>query len=317
MNFKSLICLFCIITSNALLTSVYSQGCSDAGLCTTGGMKHENGSENGGTFTLNNQFGKGEQSVNIYSVQLEYRHVIKDKYAFQVKLPWIFANGDLGNNNGIGDITLAGTFQNLVNKDWKLNATVGFKFPTGKTNDDYQTSIARFNPYSLPMPYQTGLGTFDLLLGADIRNEKGWLFAAGLQIPLIQNNRNRFDTGAVAYVSKAAPYFTSSNLNRRPDLVARIERQFKLNEKTRFQIGFVPIYHLGVDRYTPVFGSTEELELEGSDGLTLNLGGGFQYLASEHLSLNIKYASPLLVRKVRPDGLTRAFVVGLEIAYKL
>ncbi|MCC6817428.1 MAG: hypothetical protein IT245_00855 [Bacteroidia bacterium] len=310
-HFKFLLLTSCLFN----FSHIYAQGCSDAGLCTAGGMKHDNTPENGSTLTLNNQLGSGEQGVSIFSTQIEYRQVFKNKWAVQAKLPWIFTSGNLGQFNGIGDLTLIGSYLNLIEKDWKLNVNFGFKLPSGSTSANYSVVMTAGPAYSLPMPYQTGLGTFDFLIGADIRNNKGWLFAAGIQIPLIQNNKNRFDTSISLLNNDARAYFSSSQLIRRPDIVARIEKQFKLNDNASLQIGFIPIYHLGNDRYIQL-NNQKEITLEGSSGLTLNFGGGIQYKVNDHFGLSVKYAMPLMVRKVRPDGLTRAFVAGLELAYK-
>jgi hypothetical protein len=77
----------------------------------------------------------------------------------------------------------------------------------------------------------------------------------------------------------------------------------------------LPIYHLSNDKYSEFTGNTEVIrEIEGSDGLTLNLNLQSKLkLDNSFITLNIGF--PVLVRKVRPDGLTRALVLGLNYGY--
>ena len=56
----------------------------------------------------------------------------------------------------------------------------------------------------------------------------------------------------------------------------------------------------------------EEIEIEGSSGLTLNATVQAEIKSGQHNKLNLSLGFPLLVRKVRPDGLTRSFVMGVE-----
>ncbi|MEZ4804101.1 MAG: hypothetical protein R2852_01055 [Bacteroidia bacterium] len=52
-------------------------------------------------------FATGEQKVQIVIPQLEFNAKLNDKNALQLKLPYSFISGNLGSNNGLGDITLS------------------------------------------------------------------------------------------------------------------------------------------------------------------------------------------------------------------
>jgi hypothetical protein len=297
-----------------LLHNVRSQGCSDAGACSIGGLKNEGKDQ---YIALNTSYAVGEQNVHIISPQLEAVFKLGKRSSVQVKLPYIFTSGNLASTNGVGDITAVYSYRYYDKNKWQLGLNIGFKYGVNDANKKkplFYTSRPMTSDYSYPMPYQTSLGTHDLLIGFDARFRARWMFGLALQLPVYQFNHNGFDT-AIFYPSetKEKQYFTSAKLLRRPDLVFRLDRKFILHKKLALTAGVLPIYHLGHDRFTDRTGVDHALS--GSKGLTLNLTGGLSYKASDHFSIILRYASPVIVRKVRPDGLTRHFVTGLELRY--
>jgi hypothetical protein len=302
--------LFLTICLLSTFQFTFSQGCSDAGMCTLGGMKSGQNEMEKFSIALNTQYGLGEQGVAILSPQFELFVKTGSLSGIQLKLPYVFTNGNLGNNSNIGDITLGYTKRFKEKNDKILGFNIGVKFATGSTNALYTKSAL---PVSFPMPYQTGLGSNDLLLGGNLIYKKNWLFALGVQIPLIQNNKNSFDTSLIGNDMDARQYFSSSQLMRRPDLVLRIDRKIKLAEKLNANLGFIPIYHLGNDESQ--IGNNKRMVIENSDGLTLNFASSLSYKFSETFETHLRFATPLMVRKVRPDGLTRSMVLGLELKY--
>lgn len=302
--------LFLIICFLSTYQFTFSQGCSDAGMCTLGNMKSGQNEMEKYSIALNTQYGLGEQGVAILSPQLEFFAKTSALSGIQIKLPYVFTNGNLGSNSNIGDITL-GYIQRFKEKNDKIfGLNIGLKFATGSTDAEYSKSVL---PISLPMPYQTGLGTNDLLLGGNLIYKKNWLFALGVQIPITQNNKNSFDTSLIGNDMDARQYFSSSQLIRRPDLVVRIDRKIKLTDQLNINLGFIPIYHLGNDESQ--VGNNKRMTIENSDGLTLNFASSLSYKFSETFETHLRFASPLMVRKVRPDGLTRSMVLGLELKY--
>jgi hypothetical protein len=311
-----------ILGLGLFLLSIYNasaQGCSDAGVCSIGGLKSD-GKEENAYVALNLQYGLGEQRVRIFTPQLEGVIKIKEKSSLQMKLPYMFAGGNLGAVNGIGDVTLVWNYKFYKYKKWKFGLNTGVKIGVNPANkktkvvDSNLIALPYIDPLSAPMPYQTSLGTHDLLIGIDAKYDEKWIFGIGFQMPLYQFNRNTFDTALARpqEVEKKA-YFTSAHLFRRPDLVLRIDRRFKLNKKLTITTGVLPIYHLGHDRFTDSAGVSHAIS--GSKGLTLNLNGGLSYAPNDDFTFILRYASPVIVRKVRPDGLTRHYVSGLEIRY--
>ncbi len=304
---------FCIgITIHA-----QAQGCSDAGVCSVGSMNSAGKHEEKTAFTFNSQFGLGDQNVSIFNQQFEAAFKLNEKSNLQCKIPWVIAHGDLGKVSALGDITIAYGRTYFSNSNWALRLNAGFRIAVNRADKSYTEELPANNTLklSLPMTYQSSLGTNDLLLGTDARYKGKWLFAFGIQYPLIQNNRNTFDTSFVLPGSPAKAYFSSYKLFRRPDLVVRIDRSFILNKSFQLSAAVLPIYHLGHDRAEYFSGGS--YAISGSKGLTFNISTAVSCKLSDHARIVLRYSQPLLVRKVRPDGLTRHFVWGLEFRYSL
>lgn len=308
----STLILFLISASNAL-----AQGCSDAGVCSIGGMNGSGNPDEKFSVTLNNQYGIGEQNVSIFTTQLETIFGLNKKSKIQFKFPWVFANGNLGSTSAAGDITAVFIYKGFIKNDWQMNGNIGIRIATNNANQTFRTDLSTGNNMNIsyPMPYQSSLGTNDLLLGVDVKYRKSWLFAAGFQLPIIQNNLNDFDTSSISNNPDAKAYFSSNRLQRKPDLVVRIDKKFTLKKNIHLYAGLLPIFHLGEDKITDSKGSSTNIK--GSEGITLNFTSAMQFQLGDNFSLTVRYASPLIVRKVRPDGLTRHFVSGLELKYNL
>ncbi len=81
--------------------------------------------------------------------------------------------------------------------------------------------------------------------------------------------------------------------------------------------GLLGIYHLGKDTYIDANTSAAPIPIKGSEGLTLNATAIARYQVSNKFSIGLSGGVPLVVRDVRPDGLTRKFVIAPEIIFKL
>lgn len=307
--------LILIVLLTFISQNLKSQGCSDAGLCTAGSMKDNGADDEKWRFGINSQYGQGDQKVDIFTQQLEISRRFSDKLLVQVKMPWINTSGNLGSNQGIGDLVLTGNYKHRVSDDLIYNINLGFRVPTGSSDNGI---LDRNNPAlvtTLPMPYQTGLGTFDVLTGMDIRVHSVWQFALGFQLPLIQNNRNNFNEVRANNIPGTSGYFYSDNLKRKGDIVARIEKKFELNKSIALFANIIPIYHVGDDSHSGFNG--DKLVYQQSSGLTLNTGAGLMAELSKSSVMRLSFAAPVITRKERPDGLTRHFVAGIEWHYKL
>lgn len=298
------IILFFVFT--LILRDSKSQGCSDAGFCSVGTLQSEQFNQTAlkNNFKFTATYGQGEQGTTVFQTIPEFEFSFFKNNSLQLKVPFVFINGNLGKHNGIGDVVLATTQTLWKSEKIKFNITVGTKIATGKS--DVTT-----NNLPLPMPYQTSLGTTDIILGTSLQYKK-WTFGVGVQCVVINKNENRFLHSAYTSNIDSKKYFESNFLERGNDALARFEKNFKL-KKTTLSAGLVGIYHL--QESSLVDNSGRRIAVKNSDGLTLNITGKAQYNFSKYIGINLSLGFPIIVRKVRPDGLTRHFVVATAFNY--
>ena len=284
-----------------------AQGCSDAGFCTTGGLNPQVIADTLGNerYLKNNvhlspTFAIGEQGVSIFYYTPEVNLAIVKGLSIQAKMPYVYAYGNLGSNYGIGDVTAALTYTTWMNKTTSLAVTLGSKIPT------HNAGICE-NGKPLPMPYQRSLGTFDGILGVKFMY-KTWNFAAGYQRVLKNNNENGFLATKWISDADAPDYFESNKLDRGDDVLLRAEKLFMI-KKLNLSAGLLGIYRINKDKYTNAAGLVQEIN--GSDGLTLNITGSATFVFTPKSSFGLNFGFPVLVRDVRADGLTRSMVVSL------
>jgi len=257
-------------------------------------------------FQLSTSFGKGDRNTTISITQLEANMRLIDKKLFaQVKLPYTYVKGDLGSTNGIGDITLGATYIVFNKIKSNLSLSGGVKIPTNDANLANDT-------LALPMVYQTSLGTTDVLIGAKYTFKK-WDFTVGYQHAFSSNNNGYLHRSTIdsnAYNS----YFESNKLQRADDAIFRANRTFII-KKINFSAGLLFIYHLKNDTYVNKLNQRQTIK--DSEGLTLNLNFAAVAPLTKKLDFVFIFASPVVVRKVRPDGLTREFIVQVGLKYNL
>lgn len=304
-----------------------AQGCSDAGVCTAGpmGQIHTSGDS---TSTEPRHFARltvsyavGEQAVVITQVQPELSLGVTERLSLQVKMPSISVSGNLGDNSGLGDVILTSSYAFVKEADRNFSGVLGIRLPTGSTDAEWEGASTQQQTRTLPMPYQLGLGTTDLLLGVQYRHKR-WSGALAYQHVLVQDNQSTFLHRYWSGVPEALGYFESFALERANDAVARIQYAIPVKRLT-LQPGLLVIYHLGKDsrlEYDDPTGNLEipdRVDIAGSEGLTLNLTADARYRLNDAWAIEASFGSPLVVREVRPDGLTRALVanVGLRFAF--
>lgn len=306
-----------------LTVHAQGQGCSDAGVCTAGPIGQppsiaDSTATDGPRHSarLQYSYAVGEQSVVIMQVQPEINLGLTERLGLQCKMPWVSADGNLGSNSGIGDMVATFNYAFVKEQDRHFAGIAGMRLPTGRF-EPASVQGATFGPTSrpLPMPYQVGLGTTDLLLGLQYRQKRATL-AVAYQHVLKQDNRSIFLHRYWAGVPEALGYFESVLLERANDAVVRLQYAIPF-KRFLVQPGLLGIYHLGEDhRFEP----EDPLMLvrrsvEGSDGLTLNVTADVRYAWSDAWWLELSFGSPVIVRKVRPDGLTRHYVVALALRH--
>jgi len=165
------------------------------------------------------------------------------------------------------------------------------------------------------MYYQVSLGSWDIVAGASLINEK-WLFAIGYQAALTANN-NTFKWSEWAppvYPSEdyIREYDLATKLKRGSDIMLRVERNFRFTRYS-FNIGLLPIYRITKDQI--IDGTTNEyVRVDKTTGLALSALAGFAYNINVNNSVKFTYGQKLMQREVNPDGLTRHNV--MIVAYQ-
>ncbi|TDD95558.1 hypothetical protein [Flavobacterium cellulosilyticum] len=293
-----------LLTTGIVLTTAFTfgQGCSDAGICSIGHGFQSTDKELKNTIEVASIFGAGESDVTYFSPYVSYSRKINDKIALSVKVTFSSANGDFGTRAAFGDAFLIGNYSFAANNNKQWSALLGWKLP-------FTSSNLKINEHSLPLIYQSSLGTFDLFLGTNYKYNK-LDFNVAVQIPVFNNNKN-------SYFKEYAGTndFPSTNLfERKPDALFRATYTVNTkNQKFTFKPNVLFIYHLGEDSFENIYGKRENII--GSDGLTINGNLISTYKLSKQKSIELSIAAPFVIRDIRPDGLTRSFVLGLQYNY--
>lgn len=294
--------IFFILSFALIVNFSFAQGCSDAGLCSINHAFQSNEKEFRNTIEIAAIFGAGESDVSYFSPYITYSKRFNERYSFTSKVTFSAANGSFGTKSQFGDAYLIGnyTFKEKNKKQW--STLVGLKFP-------FNSSNLKINGYSLPMDYQSSLGTMDLFLGTNLRYKK-WDFNGAVQIPVINWNKNSYFKEY-----SGTDDFPSTNLfKRKPDALLRATYSIKTtNNKFIIKPNLLFIYHLGEDSFENIFGKRETIA--GSDGLTINGNLITAYDINKQNGIELSLAVPFVVREVRPDGLTRSFVAGILYKY--
>lgn len=289
-----------------------AQGCSDAGFCTMGAMKPDQPFRKKVNIRLRSvevsqYVGRTPFGGTILSYTADLNVGITNRLTAQIKLPYYFVTGKLGNNQGLSDLSLS-LSQNLVAKEnFQVSATIGAKIPIGKPN------VTGIDGRPLPMYYQTTLGTYDLVLGISVLT-KNWLIATGYQ-QAFGTSDNHFLWGRWAG-SELKPvsdiYPLGNQLQRGKDIMLRVERNFRF-AKFNFNIGLLPIWRLTKD--TIINPAGNRVEVDGTTGMALTLLSGLGYRFSPKMGLKIGGGYRLQKRDRNPDGLARDWVTTVGLGY--
>lgn len=298
-----------------------AQGCSDAGFCTMGALKPDQTYSRSIDFKLRSlelNYYRGTTTlspiVTVFTADLTVG--INDLTSIQVKLPYQTVSGTLGDTQGIGDISISASRILREIGTGHLGATIGAKIPSGKAKK--QLTDTEFGPGGdLPMYYQISLGSYDAVAGISYINDK-WLFATGIQMPLVHINENDFRWGQWpdypnqdGYLRK---YPLANRLKRGTDIMLRIERNWRF-VNYNFSLGALPIYRITRDeRYN--FTSDIRQKENGTTGLALSVLASFGYSLDVNNSLKLIYGRKLADRKLNPDGLTRHDVISFSYIYR-
>jgi hypothetical protein len=107
-------------------------------------------------------FGAGEADVT-YISPITYIRTINERLSLSSKL-YSVASGSFGQLGAFGDAYLVKYNGNKTNTQW--SSLVGFK--------SLYSSNLKINEFSLPLDYQSSLGTFDLIAGLNFNIKMGF-----------------------------------------------------------------------------------------------------------------------------------------------
>lgn len=283
-----------------------SQGCSDAGVCTIHSIKNntigDGQEEKANTLVAGFAFGKGEDNVSYYTPYLEYTRAFTSGTAVTAKINYNISNGRLARTAGIGDIFITASQSFDKKKSVKKSFILGVKIPL----DD---AALRQGNIELPMPYQPSLGTYDLITGFNFFY-KSFGATAALQIPVINENNNRFLPSDYPSHPFIFEYLPTNQFKRKADGLLRVSYSRDLGERFSIRPSLLGIYHFDDDTY--INSSGQRVNIFGSKGLTLNGNLFFGFKVNKNSEFELAIGAPFVVRPTRPDGLTRSFVTSLD-----
>jgi hypothetical protein len=299
------------LTSSFILLSindVKAQGCSDAGVCSMGNIESnhtyiKDSTKNTYSIRIGQGFGLGEQSVinALTNIDLSANF---NKFYLQLKIPYAYNSGNLGQVNGFSDISLSASYTIKNTQKHTYGVVLGFKIPTNQADIKLGNGIA-------PMPYQTSLGTYDLILGTNLKLDK-YVFALAYLHVLKHNNRNQF---IASDFTNADNYFSSFLFKRSNDVVLRVERRIDFKNNWSINPSTLFIYRLRNDQEADVGGNYSEIK--NSNGLTFNAVVNINKKFKNENAIDLSFAFPLVVRDVRPDGLTRSAIISAAYKFNL
>ena len=299
----------------ALVVSVIAeisnaQGCSDAGVCTLHSIKnnaegHEPKDGKKNDISVGFAYGRGERSTNNYTGYVEYTRSITGRTSVTGKLGYSFITGELANTSGLTDLFLSVNHAFDVNKKWQKSFVVGLKLP-------FDGADIVENGIHLPMPYQTSLGTTDLVIAINY-NRKNFGATLAVQQPLKPINENKFLPGDYPSVPLTLKYWPTNEFDRKGDVVGRVSYNFKTGERFSIRPSLLGIYHEANDTYLD--DAKNRRPIYNSRGLTLNANVFVDYKMKNGNGVELSLGTPFIVRDQRPDGLTRSFVASLEYQF--
>jgi hypothetical protein len=299
-----------ILAAIILINQLSAQGCSDAGVCTLHSIKnnaegHESKNGKNNDLSIGFAYGKGERSTNNYTGYIEYTRTITRKTSVTGKLGYSFINGELANTSGLTDLFLSVNHAFDTKGKWQKSFVIGLKLPFDEAD------ISR-NGIHLPMPYQTSLGTTDLVLAINY-SRKNFGATLAVQQPLKPINENKFLPGDYPSQPLTLKYWPTNEFSRKGDIVGRVSYNFKTRERVSIRPSLLGIYHEANDTYLD--NNKVRRAIFNSRGLTLNANVFVDYRLNKGSGFEFSLGTPFVIRDQRPDGLTRSFVASLEYQF--
>ncbi len=284
-----------------------AQGCSDAGVCTLNNLNHTSVQVDSSitpkqykhTFRLGIQQGLADYQIVIFGSYAEYSFQIAKGLSMSARINLLSQNGSTTNTIGLSDIYLTGSLRLFPN----ITLTGGYKLPLNRAD-------ATSNNLPLPMDYQTSLGTTDIILGALIQIKKLAVTVA-MQQP-ITKNFNAFYSYDYPTNHEFSGFQSTNDFKRKGDIILRATYGLKKGNWSLLP-GVLGIYHYDEDEFTESSGFHQKIA--GSKGLTLNATFLVSYSLNDRAAIETSIGAPFVTRAVRPEGLTRKYVLSIEYKY--
>jgi hypothetical protein len=281
---NTILVLLLLVIVSGYSSQIIAQ-CSDAGVCSVGHTMDDN-NDNILDLNVGYKFGSSgkEDDVKYHSFQLAAIYNVFEKTTLQISIPYNIQSGPLGDVNGIGDLLISVTHNFISDNNSSLDASIGAKFAAGEDNAD-----------NLPMAYQSGLGSNDILFALNY-TYKNIGFGVGYQIA---GGRNK----------------NVIKLERGDDLLLRASYNLLLDKFTITpQLLFIKRLAKSSILDTSSMTSSESfIDVEKSDQSQLNLLTVVQYQIDKNYSLFADFAVPFIKREVNVDGLTRSFSASIGV----
>ena len=292
------------VSASFLPNELCAQGCSDAGFCTLNhlSISASPAADSVGyksTLSIGVGVGLGDDGNVITTPTISYSGIVNKRISLDIKLTSAIISGKKGFNGNLSDLFLTSNFTVFQKHQIRLTVLPGLKVPLNYADATYRGAI-------LPLSYQTSLGSIDAIAGFSFLSK--YIDAStAIQWPFFQGNRNTF----FATGHDTVDFSNTNHFEWKPDALLRVTGHYTLkNEKWKFSGSLLGIYHLGNDNYLD--GTGIRRVLPHSYGLTLNAVAAIDYVIDRRQSIQLSAATPLVVRKIRPDGLTRSVVVAVE-----
>lgn len=264
--------------------------CSDGGVCSVGGHSMEKGDNNLFNISTSYKFGSSgkEDDVKYHSFQLGATYNVLQQTSLQLLIPYNIQSGLLGDVNGIGDLIISVNQNLLSDENNSLIVSLGAKLGTGDDNKN-----------SLPMAYQSGLGSNDVLIALNYSyNNIG--FGVGYQLAGARNNNFIKLKRGDDLLFRASYNITFDQFIIMPQLLY-IKRLAKSSIVNLMSMASLETY----------------IDVENSDQTQVNLLTTFQYQINNNYTLAADFALPFIKREVNVDGLTRSFSASVGISFNI
>lgn len=262
--------------------------CSDAGACTISRHAQNGPASHSHTVGLRYQYGSSgsPDDVQYQTVSVEANLQPFPDSRLMLTLPYQWQSGPLGSVSGVGDLIAVWeqTVLRWGETENRLMIQTGARLATGNANAEP----------SLPMAYQPGLGSNDVIVGASAALSR-WTAGAAYQLAGKRNSN------ALVRLERGDQVLIWGNYELPLD-------------KTTFAPGVTIIKQLLESSVLDSTASTDAfVSVPGSDQLQVNLALRVRHQFSSSMGTEFFAAIPLRPRDVNVDGLKRSMVFSIGL----